>query len=58
MRLREKEKQEKFETLTKQWTARESALVEKEKAYTEALKGVEEFPTRLKKEIVFGVSCD
>jgi colicin import membrane protein len=56
VRLREKESQEKSETLNKQWQTREGALQEKEKAYAEALKVVEEFPSRLKKEVDIAVT--
>lgn len=51
MRLREKEHQEKYESLNKQWQLRETQLQEKEKAYSDALKSMEEFPNRLKKEV-------
>ncbi len=50
LRLKEKEAQDKFDSLNRDWQLRETSLQEKEKAYAEALKAIEEFPQRLKKE--------
>ena len=57
LHLREKENTQKAAELQHQWQARESALVEKERAYAEAIKSCESFPDRLQKEVLTSVSA-
>jgi hypothetical protein len=51
MRLSEKKNREKQEALEKSWQQREAELKEKEVAFARLAKEVEEFPTRLQKEV-------
>jgi hypothetical protein len=51
LRLLEKKDKEKQETLEKSWQLREAVLKEREVEYAQLKKVVEEFPSRLKKEV-------